>query len=533
MASNLDARVLLYQPGTEEPTPGDAISSKPSGSTVSPAGDLENNILPMPPSGKKPMRRRKKCAICCSITAVAGLAAGAIGLFVIGPLIAKTAMANSVINFDTLDMDCVVANQSIMVASEISISHVGPLGCSIGAMNVTVMYKDHAFGILQMPPMSVEAGKDNHRSVSSRPLTITDVKTWNEVSTELLKSKAVSWRLKADASVTAGAMGAHYTFNGVPFDKQVSIRGFNAFASDMKVLGLDVVGERDGTLLMVAQAEVTNPSNIAMSMGPLSLELWTALPGSEQVKLGDMHIEDFAIKANSQGTAVTRFPKVMATVTKSSLSAAGGRAFLSNFVQGTAQTVNIHGTADGTQMKLMKASIAGFKTTSSVPGLVKHRLLQRSLMHIPWPTHPLELPTQLAVQNPFTADMVFHESHCDIYPCKKFNDAHQCEEYYTESVGFYTQDTLNEKVAGKTAMALNLHPVKLYKLITPENIRTVLGAAGRGSLINLKGNMTVSVGSTRMSLDYQEKDVPICLVYPTHECEDFMKDYPTIRPRVN
>jgi hypothetical protein len=471
------------------------------------------------------MGRPKLCALCWSIAAGVGVIVGLMGFFVVGPTIAKGSMDKAVITFDKLSMNCVVANQSIMVAAEITISNIAPLGCSIGEMDVTVMLKDVAFGKLRMPAMSVEASKDNHRSLASQVLTITNVDKWNEVSSALLSSSSVSWRMTAEASVTASVMGISPTFK-VPFDKEIPIKSFNSFASDMKVHGLDVTGSANGTVSMVVDCEVTNPSIIAASMGPVSMELWTqGTQGGEEVKLGDLFIADFTLAGNAKGTAVTRFPKVQAAfIPRSGKSAAAlsARAFLSNYLMGKDQSVSIRGTADGTPMHSLKAAMAQLRTSSTVPGLVQHNLLLKGLMHLPSPLHLYDLPTQLVVQNPFSAQFNFKGTHCEIYPCKTINGNH-CDEYFTESTGTYTPDVVNENIPPKSSLALKLHPVKLYKLLTPEMIITAFNGAGAGSFITLKGNMTMSIGDVEVTVDYQETSVPICLVYPLHGCDSMQQ----------
>merc|ERR1712216_243763 len=147
-------------------------------------------------------------------------------------------------------------------------------------------------------------------------------------------------------------------------------------------------------------------------------------------------------------------------------------------------------------------------------------------MHIPNLFKPLDLPTQLVVQNPLTADMVFSSTHCEIYPCKTFaSDHNSCKEYYPESAGFYTPDIVNEVVPGKGQQALKLHPVKLIKLLSPEMIKTFFTSVGGGSFIRLSGWVTLNVGGTSITVDYSEDNVPICLVYPLHTCGSVMQEF--------
>jgi hypothetical protein len=486
------------------------------------SGDVENGDSPHRCVQMKKKFGRKQCAICSSVTMVFFVIAGLVGYFVLGPIIAKSSMDNSVITFNKMIMTVVIANQSILVASEITISKVAPLGCDISAMDVTAMDKDKAFGTLRMPSMSVEAGKDNNRHVSRTILSITDDDTWNVVSNKMLMNKTIKWRLKGEASVSA--MGV--TFHNVPFDKEVAFMGFNGFADSMLVHSLDVLGGGPDGLNMVANVQVSNPSNIEASMGPLQLELWTL--DSPPVKLGFLNMSDFSINGSAKPGAITNFPAIRAvynppTAPKSATDAA--RRFLSNFVTGKDQKVMIRGFANSTPLKHLQASMAKFSTTSIVPGLPspRNRLLKQGVMHIPDLLRPMLLPTQLVVSNPLSAGIVFEHTRCDVYPCKTLNDdATGCSVYYEESSGYYTSvaEVINEKVPGMGKLKLRDHPVVLYSLANWAIIQTALRSAGGGSFIRLNGTATLSVNGYELGVDYTETDVPICLESLLHSCEE-------------
>jgi len=497
------------------------------GQTQTPAAPILESF-PEPSPSK--LSGRAKCGICCGATLVVLLVVGALGLFVFGPMVAKSAMANSIIRFDTLGLNCVVKNQSMMVSSNITISNVKPLGCTIAAMTVDAIYKGRPFGKLQMPAMTVKPGVDNHISTPSSPVTITDEKVWDEASSAMLRSDSVTWQLKSKASVTSTVMGISHTFHGVPFDKEVSFKGFNAFEGNMKVRNLDATGGKNGIVDMAVDAEVTNPSNIVASLGPLMLEMWTI--SAKPVKLGEMHLADFALNGNPQGSAVTKFSKVKATYSvppPSSSGAPAARAFLSKFALGKDQKVMLRGTAASSPMRLMKQSLVNFTTFTVVPGLVKNRLLSRSVMHLPNPLSLYDVPTQLLVQNPFSADMLMTGSHCDIFPCKKFRKSPvpgtnpgTCDEYYSEPMGYYSPEPIHSHVPGNGQLGLPFFTVKLYKIFDEEFLKTALASLGRGSLITLKGNVSFSIGEVPVTVDYHEEAVPICLEYPTHHCKGFL-----------
>jgi len=261
------------------------------------------------------------------------------------------------------------------------------------------------------------------------------------------------------------------------------------------------------------------------------------------VKLGVLTIPNFALTANLNGTSVTTFSKLKAIYTKPPGSdlqpppgsdAAAGRKFLSDFVQGLAQTVVIRGAADGsgTSIDLLKAAVAGFRTTSTAPGLKEHNLLQRGIMHLPAIWNLYDVPTDLVVQNPLSATMTMTSSRCDIIPCNKYDDTHACTEYDTKAVGWYTDGTLKEVVPAKGSKQLASHSVNMYSILSPDALKTLFDAGDAGAVIRLSGNMTFLVGTCAIAVDYSQSGVPVCLSYLGHSCnKDFAEK--ALPPPVN
>merc|ERR1740130_2407793 len=299
-------------------------------------------------------------------------------------------------------------------------------------------------------------------TLSATPMTVTDPAGFQQLVKELLTTPSKLIQMTGTASPTVLSNLGTLHLLKTPFSSKAMVRGYNAFndpktgKSLMAVNSIDVVGGGDGSLKLDVDCSVTNPTNVAASMGSMGLELWTADPGScsipdnkkqncgavdinaqgcaalqccwsnrcfmpDTVLLAELQIADFSLKANYDGTYVTRFPKVQATFTMpTGAGAAAGRKFLSNFVMGKSQTVHIRAKTDGsgTPIGLLKPAISSFATISTAPGLQKHNLLLKGLMYIPNLLHLKDLPTALVVMNPLTADMLFVSGHCQIYPCK-------------------------------------------------------------------------------------------------------------------
>jgi len=369
-------------------------------------------------------------------------------------------------------------------------------------------------------------------TVASTPLKVTDAGAMGQLIQDLLLSPTKELKMTGTASPIAITNMGKMKLTNTPFSGKTLARGFNAFkdlktgASLMKVMNLDVVGGKDGSLNLESDCEVTNPSNVAASLGAVTLELWTTEGGVwPSVKVGLLHIDDFALGANFDGTYVTKFKKLKVTYTAPTGSgAAAGRNFLSQFVAGKVQNVVVRGPKDGSgsNIGLLKQALQNFKTSSSAPGLVKNRLLEQGIMHIPNLLHAKDLPTDLIVQNPLTAAMTVKYTNCAISACKKLDGKNEfCAEYFPDPVGWYTPDLIDEVVPGNGKVTLKTHPVKLHKLLSPEMIKTAFNSLGDGSRIKLRGNMTLLVGNTEMTVDYSEEDVPICLDYPFHSCKNW------------
>ena len=298
----------------------------------------------------------------------------------------------------------------------------------------------------------------------------------------------------------------------------------------MKITKIDIASGETDVLNMLIDVEVTNPSNVKPELGSVTMELWTynETDADSGFKIGEVKVEDFVLEANEEMNAVTTFTGVPAKYippTGGQKSEDAGSLFLSNFISGINQTAALRGAADGsgTDLELLKPALVAMRSTSDVPGLVGN-LLRRSTMHIPNPFGTdgmYNLPTDLYVYNPFSADMTMTSSHCDIYPCKTFADETytKCAEWYEESAGYYTPDALDITIKAGETLQLPTKEVKLSKILSVEMIETLFSSAGGGSLIKLNGTMGVTVGEFHMDVYVAEQNVPICLSYPLHSCD--------------
>lgn len=197
------------------------------------------------PSEKKfELSRGELCTIGWSIVAVAIAALGTLA-WVLGPYVAEFAMADASVSFGT----CVLANHSILVASEITMQDPTPLRCSVGPMDLWVMDKEQALGKLPMPATSKEQSTKSSHSVGTRVIDIADDGRWKAISSTLKEKEPLTWRLTGHAPVTMSIIGMQFKFDGVPFDKEIPLR------KTTRSSGIN--GAHDEVLDAVASCEMT------------------------------------------------------------------------------------------------------------------------------------------------------------------------------------------------------------------------------------------------------------------------------------
>lgn len=354
-------------------------------------------------------------------------------------------------------------------------------------------------------------------------MTVKDVGSFQGLVKDLLVGPSKAVQMKGTASPQASMNFGTLQLADIPFEGDTTMTGFNGFVdpktgqSLMKIDKIDVSGGEAGILHMLVDFEVTNPSNVAPTMGQITLELWT----TDGFKFGDVTVNDFRLNANAAKNAVTKFTSVPARYITpfDPQAAAAARKFISSFVSHQPQTATMRGTASGTSIPLLQPAMAAFHASSSVPGLADQICL-KSKMYFPDLLHLNDLPIDLTVYNPFAAPLTVTGAACKLYACEKLG-ATSCESYFAEPVGLFTPDALDVAVPPKTQFTMPTHTVKLYNPLSIETLKTMFASGANGSWIRLSGTMSIKVGGFEMQMDLAEAGVKLCLVLPGHPCDNF------------
>jgi len=311
----------------------------------------------------------------------------------------------------------------------------------------------------------------------------------------------------------------------VPFTVETVLYGVNSFLDEktekslIHVESIDVVNGKDGALDLLLDVSVTNPGNIALSIGKTILQLWT----STGYYLGDLTILNFNLKANSERSAVTQFhniPAIIITPTNRSAIAAQ-RLFLSNWLSGVDQIADLRGTTESSSISILKPVFAIFSTFNKIPGL-NDRMIRKGTLTL-LTVNVQKLPTVLEVHNPFSAILTITAAHAELVACKQLSDdAKRCSKYFDSSLGYYTPDKIVEEIPPELNWSLGPHSSYLYSIFSSQVFQVLMNSISVGSFVNVKGTLDITVGDFSTQLDYFINDVPICIKFLWHTCESFL-----------
>jgi hypothetical protein len=314
----------------------------------------------------------------------------------------------------------------------------------------------------------------------------------------------------------------------IPFSSNTIMYGFNSFKDLytgkplMQIENLDIVSGVEGQLNLLINASVSNPSNIAPSMGKIVLQLWSDFSWLGYY-IGHVTIDDFSLNANQWRNATTLFenlPAVFIWPENNKKAEAAARRFLSNYVSGSEQFCEIRGDSSSSSISILQPALANFVTASAVPGCTA-AIIVKGVMSMPNPFTLLKLPTVLKVYNPFSAELTVTGAHNELVPCKTISK-HNCTEYYPTSLGYYTSDQISVKIPPRQTVKVASHTVELYTIVSPAFLKVLFDSAGDGSVVEANGTMDIEVGGFHTQVDFKQLNIGVCLKYGWHMCDSYL-----------
>eukprot|EP00455_Lapot_gusevi_P014445 TRINITY_DN17215_c0_g1_i1.p1 TRINITY_DN17215_c0_g1~~TRINITY_DN17215_c0_g1_i1.p1 ORF type:complete len:789 (-),score=204.54 TRINITY_DN17215_c0_g1_i1:342-2708(-) len=243
------------------------------------------------------------------------------------------------------------------------------------------------------------------------PVPMTNVKLYEEsitriLTTDILLSEFVGY---TDAKVDT-AMG-NLTLTAIPARDTLICIGMNDFNGGMKVLQLDVTGGFDHHLIMNISLAVFNPSNVFVSIGRATLQMF-----ANNIYIGNATVPDFNLQRGMNIYSSLSFFQ------DTQPDPAPGIRFLSNYINGLDQDIRLKGSPGslGTDQPIMEPAMEAYSSTLTLPGLKSPLTTQFGLKlsftdYLALITGVRKvIPTIVTVYNPFSAEFAILGSNCKV-----------------------------------------------------------------------------------------------------------------------
>lgn len=213
-------------------------------------------------AGAGPDKQRRRwcyqltcCSSCVCLTALVLLLVAMVG----GRQIAQSSVAHA--NLAIAGLSISEANQSSFVLrAKLDVSHVGPAGAELSAMDVDMFFSDEFLGRVHVPGSSIQALRSTIVDVPSQLFHVADSVSWEKCLQQLVRNEQVRLQLKSTVSITA--VGA--TFQDVDFDNTISVTGLGGLR-DAQIVRLDLSDSTVTELALHADICIKNPSDISVS----------------------------------------------------------------------------------------------------------------------------------------------------------------------------------------------------------------------------------------------------------------------------
>jgi hypothetical protein len=393
---------------------------------------------------------------------------------------------------------------------------------------------------------------------------------------DLVQTARQNISLNGVMHVKARSSALGYVMNlRLPLVSAATLDGFDSFrGSEIRVTGLDVMDGFTGGLHLSIDFELPNPTNIGVSMGPVTAQLWVG-----GVQIGTISVPNLALHPNKtasfQNVTAKYTPPTTTNATTTSTQAQGvqhegrdcwidcggkagicswcgtgmcchssgrfasdpvecegaahnyggihacvpqnvaGQDFVSNYVNGILQNIDVQGPADGsgTETDLFKPAIASLALTGSLPGL-SAGLLQKAMILNPGVLSLNQVPTSVVVQNPFSTSLTVRGMYVLVFACEEYQWGDQngpaCLKYYEDALGNVDQSGLVNVIPAKSQATMPYYTMWVYDVFQHGSIDTILKSQDAGGMVKVSGFVDVTIGQFTTRLSISQKGVDVC-----------------------
>lgn len=275
-------------------------------------------------------RRRMYCCLCCGIALILLAIMLPVGVFVIVPAVAQSAINGSKMTITSANITAPNEDGFTMKMSGM-VTDTGPFDAQIEFTKpVKIMAGNVELGTVKLPPIASKAGVGAVLD-STAPFTVTNKEAFGKFAKTMLTSESFSWTMSGEAAIHA--MGL--TLNGIKVIKDLPFKGMNNFPK-VDILSFDLPGNHpDGGIQLKVESSLLNPSPIGMEVGDMYFDMVY-----NDVKVGEVMAQGITLNAGTNTVTMEgRLIPLNSTQDLATLS-----EMMSKYMKGETAMVSVVGT---------------------------------------------------------------------------------------------------------------------------------------------------------------------------------------------
>lgn len=351
-----------------------------------------------------------------------------------------------------------------------------------------------------MPPITAIGGKAELDSTVQ--VRVTNPEAFGQFSKIMMQSTTFSLTLIAPSlMITSLGLPIHH----VTLKKTITMKGLQSLP-DIKILTALTKGGTKDHILLSTTCEITNPSDMTLSMGDVSLSL---LHDSQQV--GTVFMNDMILKPGKNTMTATAH-----YAPKTTAQTASGRTLLAQYVTGKPSTVTITGSPTSSPYVYLLPALESLHSTTTLPGEPRKMIIRTHLVVDPFMALKLQSATKLVLFNPMDAPITVLYMTGNV-TCRGEDMGTLNEDLVARNEVIVLPPT-TRKTTGVMGMKLKLSRGMLGAVLGAmggEKERDGVKEENEGGIplfeVDVESTIGCLVGEYRVEIDYRQEGVPVLL----------------------
>ncbi|CAO3630686.1 unnamed protein product [Mucor hiemalis] len=238
-----------------------------------------------------------------------------------------------------------------------------PLNIKQLNMKVDATYHDAKVASLDVPDNAATSNPSNvvTTSFNNVPFQVANKQLFAGFVDLLTDSPSLTFGLQGTTNAVAATAAGTLMLPNIPFKVDTTLRGFNGFNNQARIITLNVVGGAPGYVIIDLTVEMVNPSNITITVGDINFEVH--MPEFSNANVGIVYMKDTTIVP---GAAVYKCTMHMG---EGATSAEAVSKLLTYYLTSVTVPLDIVGTPKSTPIAPLNTALSGIKLSSPMVGI--------------------------------------------------------------------------------------------------------------------------------------------------------------------